>query len=192
MDSQKKWVISVAIVCLALSLLLDPAILRLVEDITPGALLPLFEWFSSLQSMLIVLLVMTSLFLWEEKKGSYIAPLFVSVIFALFVVYLLKFSVQRGRPDEIVTILGFIDYSFPSAHAAIGFATIPILDREFPKLKWFWIVFAVLIGLSRLVLGMHYLSDVIAGGIIGYLCGYFVLRLEIKGNPNIDAGDEDD
>lgn len=189
MIQKKKWTVLIASVVLAISFFVDPAIVALMQDL-PQFLKPLSVWFSSLHSMIIVLLIMTSLFLWEEKKGAYIAPLWVSVIVTVFAVYLLKFSIQRARPDEILTILGFIDYSFPSAHSAIGFATLPVLDREFPKLKWFWIIFAALIGLSRLALSMHYFSDVIAGALIGYLCGYFILRMEIKGNPNIDIGEE--
>ena len=58
------------------------------------------------------------------------------------------------------------------------FCAIPILDKEFPKLKYFWIAFAVLVAFSRIYFGLHFLSDVIAGGLIGYLIGIFIVNLE--------------
>ena len=60
-------------------------------------------------------------------------------------------------------------FSFPSGHTlhAVSFATV--LVHYFPG--W-WVVavpFAALVGLSRLILGLHYPTDVLIGGLIGYL-----------------------
>jgi undecaprenyl-diphosphatase len=70
-----------------------------------------------------------------------------------------------------MTILFLKDFSFPSAHAALCFSLVPVLDREYPHFKSFWIGFAVLVAFSRLYLGVHYFSDVMAGAFIGLLIG---------------------
>jgi undecaprenyl-diphosphatase len=54
---------------------------------------------------------------------------------------------------------------------------LPILDRELRRFKWIWIAIACLIALSRLYFGVHYLSDVIFGGIFGYVIGRLVLAI---------------
>jgi len=58
-------------------------------------------------------------------------------------------------------------YSFPSGHTmhAVGFSTV--LVSQIPVLGWLVIPFAVLVALSRVILGLHYPSDVAAGALLG-------------------------
>jgi membrane-associated phospholipid phosphatase len=49
---------------------------------------------------------------------------------------------------------------------------------EFPRLKKFWVVLACLIAFSRVYFGLHFLSDVIIGGVIGYGIGALMVKLE--------------
>ena len=58
-------------------------------------------------------------------------------------------------------------YSFPSGHTlhAVSFTTVAV--TSFPELAWLLVPFAALIAASRVVLGLHYPSDVAAGAIIG-------------------------
>ena len=68
-------------------------------------------------------------------------------------------------------------------HAMVAFAAVPILNREFPKLNWFWIVFALLVSFSRLYTNVHFLSDVVFGAFSGYFIGIFVIKVEVKYKP---------
>ena len=70
------------------------------------------------------------------------------------------------------------NFSFPSFQAMLAFCAVPILAKEFPRFKYVWIIFAGLVAFSRVYFGVHFLSDVIAGGIIGYLLGIIVVKLE--------------
>ena len=58
-------------------------------------------------------------------------------------------------------------YSFPSGHTlhAVSFTTLAV--TSFPELAWLLVPFAALIATSRVVLGLHYPSDVAAGAVIG-------------------------
>ncbi len=58
-------------------------------------------------------------------------------------------------------------YSFPSGHSAAAFAGAWLLRRHYPELTPVWYTVAVLIGFSRIYLGVHYPGDVISGAISG-------------------------
>ncbi len=134
----------------------------------------IFGWITNLGSVIAVLILMTSLFLWEGKKQKQIPVLWLSFFLSGLVSYGLKFIVRRPRLVEPAFILS--GSSFPSIHAAIAFATVPLLDKEFPHIKWFWFCFAVLVALSRVYFKYHYFSDVFAGALIGYFIGFAVVR----------------
>ena len=113
-------------------------------------------------------------FIW--KKRSYIIPFFVLLSGTTFFVYAGKLIVHRPRPEGV-----YIEhlFSFPSGHAAISAAFYGFLAyvvwRELPKWKYrlnimfFWIALALAIGLSRLYLGVHFLSDIVGGYLVGLL-----------------------
>ncbi len=157
---------------------LDNIVLSYSAHIQNPALSYLFDWVSYALSLVFVLLIMTSLFMWEENKRDWIIPMWCSFVLAVIFSYILKFIVLRERPGEAMSILGFRDYSFPSTHAAVSFSVVPILDAEYPALKWFWILFAVFVALSRLYLRVHFLSDVVAGALLGYCIGKAMVYLK--------------
>lgn len=64
--------------------------------------------------------------------------------------------------------------SFPSGHATTSFAFAMVV--AFLKPSWFWpaIIIAVLVGISRMAVGMHYGTDVIGGAVLGVVGAYLV------------------
>jgi undecaprenyl-diphosphatase len=92
--------------------------------------------------------------------------------------YLIKNLVQRPRPFVTFEELRIIiptpsEYSFPSGHTASSFAAASVFYRHLPKkLGIPAIVLAGLIGASRLYVGVHYPTDVLAGIITGILLSY--------------------
>jgi undecaprenyl-diphosphatase len=88
----------------------------------------------------------------------------------------LKKSINRKRPSVNVTNWGKLlppdHFSFPSGHSITAFAfTIPMI-LFYPSLATGLLFCAVSIAVSRVLLGMHFLSDVVAGCLIGTLLGY--------------------
>ena len=93
----------------------------------------------------------------------------------------LKARTTRPRPcarhDRILPRVAPLDeYSFPSGHTlhAVSFTLIAV--HYYPKLAWLLLPFAVLVALSRVVLGLHYPSDVLAGALLG--AGLALLALQ--------------
>jgi undecaprenyl-diphosphatase len=58
-------------------------------------------------------------------------------------------------------------YSFPSGHTLHAVSLTLVLCSYFPQMIWVLLPFAVLVALSRMILGLHYPSDVLAGALIG-------------------------
>ena len=71
------------------------------------------------------------------------------------------------------------DYSFPSGHTCASFACAGVYYKAFPG-KWgkAAMVLAVLIALSRLYVGVHYPTDVLAGALVGTFSALAALKLE--------------
>jgi len=92
------------------------------------------------------------------------------------VIYSLKLLVQRQRPFlflEMASKLSrgpgeILDPSFPSAHAAFAFMMATLLAERFPRYRVIFFIVAAFIGWTRIYLSLHYPTDVIAGGLLGY------------------------
>ena len=100
-----------------------------------------------------------------------------SAVMAIFLFRVLKRTSRRKRPCEIephcwASILPPDKYSFPSGHSITAFAVAIPLGLFYPYLETTLLAAACLIAISRIVLGMHFLSDVIAGSAIGLVLGF--------------------
>lgn len=90
----------------------------------------------------------------------------------------LKNIVARTRPYEVVEGLALLvgrqsDFSFPSGHSCASFAAAMVYYRMLPRRYGIaTLVLAGLIAFSRLYVGVHYPSDVIAGILVGMLAAW--------------------
>ncbi|MGE3277275.1 MAG: phosphatase PAP2 family protein [Vicinamibacterales bacterium] len=107
------------------------------------------------------------------------------VVLALSLTYLvvdgmMKPLMWRDRPFDVLPDVAVIDTrpissSFPSGHAASAVAGALAVSRIWPAAAPAWWTVAVLIAVSRVYVGVHYPSDVIAGALLGLLIGLFAL-----------------
>ncbi len=178
---QKKWVwlIIIASKLAIISLFLDNFFNDRIHLIHNPTLDIVFTIMTNFYLLIFVLLFVTTFFMYAEKKREGIIPVWASLLITTVVVVLLKLLIARERPQELTDVAWFM-YSFPSLHAALCFTVLPTLDIEFPKHKWAWISLAALVGLSRIYLQVHYLSDVLAGCAIGYAIGVWIFHLNKK------------
>ena len=92
----------------------------------------------------------------------------------------LKLRIARPRPyvtcpDIRPRCRSLDEYSFPSGHTMHAVAFSLVLAHYHPALGWPLWAFTVLVALSRVVLGLHYPSDVAIGAAIGWLTATFML-----------------
>ena len=85
---------------------------------------------------------------------------------------LIKRTAARPRPyethDEIALLALPLDrYAFPSGHTMHAVAFTIIAGQAHPELLWVLAPFTALVAVSRIVLGLHDPSDVVAGGVVG-------------------------
>lgn len=95
---------------------------------------------------------------------------------------ILKNLFARTRPFDMIVGLQVLivkpaDYSFPSGHTASSFASAYIIVRCLPsKYGTIAIVLAALIGVSRLYVGVHYLTDIIGGAVLGIIIAELIYK----------------
>jgi undecaprenyl-diphosphatase len=77
--------------------------------------------------------------------------------------------------------------SFPSGHATAMFAVASVIYFYNKKLGGFLYALSILTGISRVIVGVHYPSDIIAGAALGILTGYLVYKLLDKPIQNFAA-----
>lgn len=92
------------------------------------------------------------------------------------VYWVLKNSFKRERPRNMPVFITPSDrYSLPSGHTAAAFLMAETVAVFYPMMLWFAFIWAGLIGASRLLLGVHYLTDLFAGAGLGLLAAWCVL-----------------
>jgi len=117
----------------------------------------------------------------RRDKGALAILLFAALTLTYYIVSFLKITVARPRPfilmpdaNLFVAVKGF---SFPSNHTATAFMAATILSEFFGSWRKVLFFVAALVGYSRIYLGVHFLSDVIAGAIVGILIGRAILSI---------------
>ena len=99
----------------------------------------------------------------------------------------LKRAIGRERPCAVephcwACLMPPDQFSFPSGHSITAFAVAASLGLFYPSLMPGLLFCAFSIAISRIVLGMHYLSDVVVGSLFGGMLGYLAfLGLTVAG-----------
>jgi undecaprenyl-diphosphatase len=128
-------------------------------------------------AVLTLLTLLVAGWLGIRRKWNLVALLLVSVGGATLLSMTMKVFFDRERPDLAFRLMSTSDLSFPSGHSTLSaatFLTIGLLlsassaSRREKVYYMGWAVFlTVLVGLSRLYLGVHFPTDVLAGWCIG-------------------------
>lgn len=108
--------------------------------------------------------------------------MFAAGMIGLVVYKSLKVRTGRPRPYKVLGdiragITPLDAFSFPSGHTLHAVAFTVVAVSHFPALSWVLVPFTALVAISRVVLGLHYPSDVLAGAAIGAGVAQAVLAL---------------
>lgn len=154
-------------------------LLFLQEKVRNPVLTPILTGITTLGNAGAIWIVITiALCIWKKTRRIGIICACSIVISFLINNLILKHLVDRIRPYEVITGLQLliakpIDASFPSGHTSSAFSVAWVLLRKMhcrygvPS-----VIFAAVIGFSRLYVGVHYPTDVLIGMIIGIGCAY--------------------
>ena len=166
----------------------EQALVWIAEHVRCALLDPFMKIYTQLGNTGMLFIVLGLLMLaWKPTRKAGFSALCAMLIGLVVVNFTIKPLVSRPRPwlviENFVNLVPEKDpNSFPSGHTNAGFAfALGVCMTEDSK-RWMKVTavcMAAVMGLSRLYVGVHFPSDVLAGAVIGSLCGLagaFVVR----------------
>lgn len=117
-----------------------------------------------------------------DAGKQFLAVALLAFLIELPVYLLLKNTIRRSRPaDAMANVAAFIKpsdkFSFPSGHTAAAFVMATLLTAFYPQTIVLVYPVAMLIGVSRVSLGVHFPTDIAAGAVLGLACAAVALML---------------
>jgi undecaprenyl-diphosphatase len=150
--------------------------------------------------VMLISLAVIGYLLMDGKRGAALWVL-VSVSGGAVISNLLKLAIERPRPDLVARLVEVNTSSFPSGHATLAAVTYLTLGALLSRVEarrrakiyvlTVAVVLTVLIGVSRIYLGVHWPTDVLAGWCVGaawaMLCWRIALALQRSGKVESDV-----
>lgn len=127
----------------------------------------------------LVLLIAWVIFFSNRKIFTF-SLISLSGISAWVMSAILKLAFHTTRPFTelgLVPLYHETSFSFPSSHSAVFASIAFVLFSMNKKIGIVFIIFAIFVGLSRVVIGVHYPIDVVGGFCLGIIIGYFFTRI---------------
>jgi undecaprenyl-diphosphatase len=130
-----------------------------------------------------LLAVLAALYLFARRKRR-TALLLITVFGGRFLIELQKLLIDRPRPGVSPHLVAVDSYSFPSSHAANAMITylaigllVPVAQRNRAIAVGIGLALALQVGLGRVMLGVHWPSDVVGGWAFGLLWVITCMRM---------------
>lgn len=178
---------------------MEGSILLWIQNVVRNPVLdPIMIFFTKLGNAGVLWIVLSVILLISKKTRRVgITSALALLIMLLCNNFFLKNFFDRTRPYDVIEglkplVARLKDSSFPSGHTAAAFASASVIFRGFPKKYSVWaVVVAFIIAASRLYVGVHYPTDVLAGIVFGILYGFLaewiVHRVEKKREERLEA-----
>jgi undecaprenyl-diphosphatase len=157
---------------------IDQQLLAVINTMRMELLTEFFTAITALGSVVVVGVLIAGLWIYRQRETAVLSALGVGI--AGITTKSLKILIGRGRPEDVQNLMmyGADSYAFPSGHTTLAFAMAIALahTRDRAVERYYLYTLAVLVGISRIYLGAHYVSDVIAGAAIGIVASLVVVR----------------
>ena len=120
------------------------------------------------------------LLLLDQQHGSdYFTQTVLAFTLQMPLYWLLKNCLQRQRPPAVIPtfeslIIAADKFSFPSGHSSAAFLLANITFIFYGAVAWPLYVWATLVALSRVALGVHFPTDILAGALLGTATAVFI------------------
>lgn len=156
-------------------MMIDPD--RVIHDALNSHVLPSYHWFFAsitwLGSASLWILILAGCFIIDRWR-KIAAVLIIVIAFSVLINEDLKALVRRDRPSDRTDDSYFLAHSFafPSGHTQTAFVIATVLSAFIAR-RYNIITFllAAAVGMSRIYLGVHYFTDVVAGAATGFVVG---------------------
>ena len=168
---------------------LDLAILKFINHTIANPVLDIiFRYIGDFRLWAIPIFITVILLLWKGgARGRWLVGMSILTVILVdgSIHLIIKPLFHRLRPshvDPAITWLQLIagrggTYGFPSSHAANTFSQAVIVGAFYKRSRIYMFVFAILVSISRVYLGVHYPSDILGGAVYGALIGVLILYL---------------
>jgi undecaprenyl-diphosphatase len=158
---------------------------HLARGLNDGCIFNNLFWFITYTgSATFMILTIAALYLSGARKEA----LVFAVVFCIgsIITLGLKDFFARPRPDDL-GIAPIDQGAFPSGHTMFAFSLATTVSIYHQKFRYVMFAWALLIGFSRMYLGFHYLTDVIAGALIGSAVSYVVTRAALHNDKEVSC-----
>ncbi|MDI6726576.1 MAG: phosphatase PAP2 family protein [Smithellaceae bacterium] len=187
----RSFILGTGIVVLAVTLsflFLDRPIFSFTEGLSAGVrdIFEVITFLGRSESYLVgafAAFIVYRYFLKRELPANRSIFVFTAIAASGILINIIKVILGRARPillrEEGLSgfeffRMGYEYSSFPSGHATTVFALATAIYLLFPRVGLAIYAFALAVGASRVILGAHYLSDVLAGAFLGFACTLFL------------------
>src|SRR6266700_3388167 len=158
--------------------------IALYNLISGNTLVPLIYGIATVGDLIWVPLVFW-LYVFRKDSNEWTSSLILAVamVSAMALTDILKATLNLPRPVQVpslgITPRGEIPTNpgFPSGHTTNAFTAATVIWSRYPAWRVSFLLLAIATGVSMIILGLHFPSDVIGGVFLGIFCGTFVLGL---------------
>ena len=129
--------------------------------------------------------VVMLLLLWKgpkERRWQVLGSIVALAASDLLASSVMKPLIERPRPCQTLAEIHLLvkcgsGWSMPSSHAANAFAQFAFWVTFAPRYRWYLLIIAFLVAISRVFVGVHYPGDVLVGSLVGGVTGCLVAML---------------